>query len=154
MRLEPILRAHRYMWIQRPPELWEADTEDSRLLQLLGETIAAALASGAPLDQLTLNVSNVIVEPPEPGDEPMAPQPADYVAITVSGSCDLGPDDTWHPAAPCRRGLLFKFHALFVAARARFAYVRRVPAGGSLTVLFLRFAACAQGATDVLGTAV
>ena len=53
MRLEPILRAHAYMNVEQPPELWEADTEDSRFLPLLGETIAAALANGALLEELT-----------------------------------------------------------------------------------------------------
>lgn len=136
MRLGPILRAHGYMKVERPRALWEADTDDSRFLPLLGEIIAAALGSGTPLGELTLSASNVVVEPPEDGDDSMIPQPAEYVAVTVRGPCDLGPDDTWHPAAPCQRGLLFRLHARLEAAGAGFAYVRRAPPDGSVTVYF------------------
>ena len=50
------------MNVEQPPELWEADTEDSQFLPLLLETIAAALAGGrAPLEDLALNASNIVV---------------------------------------------------------------------------------------------
>jgi hypothetical protein len=141
MRLGAILRAHGYMKVERPPALWEADTEDTRFLPLLGEIIAAALGGGTPLGELTLAASNVVVEQPEDSDEPMIPQPAEYVAITVRGPCDLGQDDTWHPAAPCQRGLLSRLHARLEVAGARFAYVRRTPPEGSITVFFFRLGA-------------
>jgi hypothetical protein len=146
MRLEPILRAHAYMKVERPPDLWEADTEDSRFLPLLGEIIAAALAGATPLGELTLNASNIVVEPPEDGEEPMVPRPGEYVAVWVRGPRDLGPDESWHPAAPCRCGLLSVLHDRLEAARARFAYVRRTPPGGSLTVFFSRLATSGSGA--------
>jgi len=138
MQLEPILRAHAYMNVERPPELWEADTEDWRFLPLLGEIIAAALAGGARLEDLTLNASNVVVEPPEDDGDPMVPPPAEYVAITVLGPTDLGPDGTWHPAAPARPGLLFRLRDRLEAAGARFAYVRKIPPHGSCTLFFSR----------------
>jgi hypothetical protein len=140
MRLDPILRAHAYMKVERPPELWEADTEDSRFLPLLGEMIAAALSGGAALGELTLNASNIVVEPSEDGEEPEIPPPAEYVGITVRGPTDLGPDDTWHPSAPHRAGLLFRLHHRLAAAGARFAYIRRIPPEGSFTVFFSRLA--------------
>src|SRR5215468_6926691 len=105
MRLEPILRAHAYMNVERPPELWEADTEDWRFLPLLGEVIAAALGTGIPLEELILNASNVVVDPPEDGEDAGVPEPAQYVAITVRGRTDFGADDTWDPSAPHRPGL-------------------------------------------------
>jgi hypothetical protein len=138
MLLGPILRAHGYMQVEHPPALWEADTEDARFLPLLGEIIAAALGSGTPLGTLTLAASNVVVEQPEDSDDPMIPQPAEYVAVTVRGPCDLGPDDTWHPAVPSQHGLLARLHARLEAAGARFAYVRRTPPEGSITVFFRR----------------
>ena len=144
MRLEPILRAHEYMKVERPPELWEADTEDSRFLPLLGEIIAAALAGRTPLGELTLNASNIVVDPPEEGEAPGVPEPAEYVAITVRGPTDLGPDDTWHLSAPDRPGLLLRLHHRLEAAGARFAYVRRIPPEGSLTFFFSRLAPPAQ----------
>lgn len=144
MRLEPILRAHAYMKVERPPDLWEADTEDSRFLALLGEIIAAALSSGAALGQLTLSASNIVVEPPEDGEAGMFPQPAEYVAITVRGPTDFGPDDTWHPSAPHRPGLLFRLRHRLEVAGARFAYIRRIPPDGSFTVFLIRLARPAQ----------
>lgn len=107
MRLDPILRSRAYMKVERPPELWKAGTEDSRFLPLLGEAIAAALASGAPLRELTRHASNIVVEFPEDGDDLVASQPAEYVAITVRAPTDLGPDDKWHPTSSCRHSLLF-----------------------------------------------
>lgn len=144
MRLEPILRAHAYMKVERPPELWEADTEDLRFLALLGEIIAAALRNGTPLGELTLNASNIVVEPPEDGEDLVVPQPAEYVAITVRGPTDFGPDDTWHPSAPHRPCLLFRLHHRLEAAGARFAYIRRIPPDGSFTVFFSRLVPSAQ----------
>lgn len=138
MRLEALLRAHEFMKIERPPELWEADTEDTRFLPLLGEMIAAGIVGGAPLEELTLSASNVVVEPPDDDEAPNVPQPAEYVAITVRGSTDLGPDDTWHPAAPHRPGLLRRLHDRLETAGARYAYVRRIPPEGSVTVFFSR----------------
>jgi len=144
MRLEPILRAHAYMKVERPPELWEADTQDSRFLALLGEMIAAALGGGTPLGELTLSASNIVVSPPEDGEDMEVPEPAEYVAITVRGPTDLGPDERWHPSAPQRPGLLFRLHHRLEAAGARFAYIRRIPPEGSFTVFFSRWAPPAQ----------
>src|SRR5690242_19225698 len=102
MRLDALLRAHGYMKVERPPELWEADTEDVRLLPLLGEMIAAALSKGTPLGELTLNAANIVVETlDDQEDEPMVPLPGEYVALTVSGDTDFGPDGVW-PASPDR----------------------------------------------------
>ncbi len=54
------------MKVERPPEIWAAATEDVDFIPLLGEMIAAALAGGLArglaLADLTLNVSNVVVE--------------------------------------------------------------------------------------------
>ena len=128
------------MKVERPPELWEADTQDWQFLALLGEIIAAVLAGGTPLEELTLNASNIVVEPSEDAEDPVVPRPAEYVAITVRGPTDLGPDDTWHPLAPHRPGLLSRLHHRLEAAEARFAYVRRIPPDGSFTVFFSRLA--------------
>ncbi len=62
MKLGPLLRAHAFLKVERPPELWEADTEDVRFVPLLGEMIAASLAGGVELADLTLNVANIVVE--------------------------------------------------------------------------------------------
>jgi len=138
MRLEPILCAHAFMKMERPPELWEPDTEDWRFVPLLGEMIAAALAAGAGLEELTLGASNVVVCPSDEGDPVDAPGPAEYVAITVRGPTDFGADDRWHPAAPQRGGLLGRLHERLDAAGAAFAYIRRAPPQGSFTVFFPR----------------
>src|SRR5262245_27661 len=99
MRLDALLHAHGFMRVERPPELWEADTEDVRFLPLLGEMIAAGLATGASLGDLTLNASNVVVEPFDDDCCPQVPEVGEYVAITVSGPADFGPDAVWSPGS-------------------------------------------------------
>ena len=140
MRLDALLRAHAFMKVERPPEIWEADTEDVRFLPLLGEMIAAALSRGAELGALTLNVSNVVVESAadEEGAEGSGPLPGQYVAVTVSGSVDLGPDSTWRPRGPRASGLLGRLVERLAVACARYAYVRRIPPSGSVTVFLSR----------------
>ncbi|MGH7713845.1 MAG: hypothetical protein ACREOG_21370 [Gemmatimonadaceae bacterium] len=126
------------MKTERPPELWEADTVDSQFFPLLGEMIAAALSTGIPIGELTLNASNVVVEPPEDGEDAGEPAPAEYVAITVSGATDYGPDDSWPATGRERTGLLHRLHDRLVSAGATFAYIRRIPPQGSFTVFFRR----------------
>jgi len=95
MQLGPVLTAHGFMRIERPPLLWDVDTEDLQFFPLLGEMIAAALGKGTPLAEITLAASNVAVEPSPDGGEPTAPHPGEYVAVTVSGTADFGPDAAW-----------------------------------------------------------
>ncbi len=106
---------------------------------LLGELIAAGLAGGASLDELTLNVSNVVVAPDENGEGhgDGAPPVGQFVAVSVTGTTDFGPDQRWWPGADNTPGLLGRLNDRLVAAGARFAYVRRLPPAGSVTV-FLR----------------
>jgi hypothetical protein len=141
MQLGPLLTAHSFMRIERPPLLWDADTEDLRFLPLLGEMIAAALGKGTPLAELTLNAANVVVEPsPDAGGEPAAPPlPGEYVAVTVSGVADFGPDAAWTRAERKRtNGLLERLSSSLETAGARFAYVRRIGDHGSFTVFLDR----------------
>ena len=138
MKLGPILNAHAFMKVERPPELWDVRTEDEPFIRLLGEMIAAGLSKGAPLGELTLNASNVVVEQPD-SDESRLPPAGDYVAITVSGDSDFGPDDTWHPqTSPSRRSLFERLHQELTVAEARYAYIRRAPTHGSFTVFYSR----------------
>ena len=138
MRLEALLRAHGFMRTERPPALWEARTELERLVPLVGEMIAAALAGGGVLEQLTLAAANVAIEPPEEGDDgAQLPPPGEYVAISVRGATDLGPDARWLPGDSAT-GLLGRLGARLDAAGARWAYVRRLPGEGSITVLLDR----------------
>ena len=138
MRLDALLRAHAFMKVERPPELWAADTDDIRFLPLLGEMIAAPLSYGVELDELTLSVANVVVEPdPDHTSEPL---PGEYVAVTVRGQVDLGPDATWHPGTALQSGLLGRLRERLVVAGALYAYVRRMPPEGSITVFLARLA--------------
>ena len=63
MDLEALLRAHGFMKVERPPQLWSPDTEDEPFLRMLGEMIALGLGRGNELEDGILNVSNVVVEP-------------------------------------------------------------------------------------------
>jgi len=135
MRLDALLRAHAYMNVERPPEIWQADTEDTRFVPLLGEMIAAGLSTGASLAELTLNVSNVVVEE-APDEEASPPVAGEYVAVTVSGRRDFGPDATW----PGRgvSGLLRRLEDRLKIAGVRYAYIRSLAPGGSITVFLSR----------------
>ena len=131
MRLDALLRAHGFMRVERPPELWEADTDDQSFIPLLGEMIVASLVRGARLEDLTLNASNVTV--PDDAESPGDPPAGDYVAITVSGEVAWAADASWHPARPWALGSLEDLTARLAPAGARFAYIRRAPGRGSLT---------------------
>jgi hypothetical protein len=137
MRLEALLRAHGFMKVERPPEIWEADTELERFVPLLGEMIAAGLSTGTELGELTLSASNIVVEPPD-DDDPMIPAPGDYVGITVSGPVDFGPDARWYPGATDSIGVLARLTERFAIAGVRFAYVRRLESEGSFTIFLSR----------------
>lgn len=50
MKLDALLRTHGFRKIERPPQIWEAETDDERFIPLLGEMIAASLTRGAKLD--------------------------------------------------------------------------------------------------------
>ena len=63
MKLDGIVRAHEFMHIERPPVLWEADTQDEVFVRLLGEMIAFVLQRSPDVFALTLNVANVVVDP-------------------------------------------------------------------------------------------
>ena len=81
MRFDGILTAHGFMQTERPPLMWEADTDDERFIPLLGEMIVVGLNAGNELAQLTLAVSNVTVEEDDddPEESPWV-EPGDYVA--------------------------------------------------------------------------
>lgn len=140
MRLEALLNAHAFMKVERPPELWEAATEDTRFVPLLGEMIAAGLTGGAALEALTLNASNVVVEAPRTGDDeesPLAP-PGEYVAVTISGETSFGDDCIWRTPGPASSGLLKRLQSPLITAGVVCAYTRRMAPHGSVTVLLSR----------------
>ncbi len=138
MRFEALLRAHGFMKVERPPEIWEGETDDVRFIPLLGEMIAAALSHGTELAELTLNASNVVV-PPDAVEEGRGPAAGEYVAISVSGRTNLGPDSTWNPGGPAS-GLFGRIEERLITAGVRYAYVRSAPPNGSVTVFLSRVA--------------
>ena len=93
------------MKVERPPLLWSPDTEDEPFLRMLGEMIALGLGRGNELEDLTLNVSNVVVEPDEDDDEVEWIPEGEYVAITVRGA-GAWDDDTWRAGQGPTTGLL------------------------------------------------
>ena len=136
MRLENLLRAHGFMRVERPPELWEAQAEDTTLVPLLGEMIAWRLSLGAPLPDLTLNASNVVVQ--EDDFEQHDPVPGEYVALTVMGEGAPETDTTWSPRRAAESGVLKRLAQRLADAGARFAYTRSFDGKGTITVFFAR----------------
>ncbi|MGH7541691.1 MAG: hypothetical protein ACRELC_11895 [Gemmatimonadota bacterium] len=138
MRFDAILRAHGFMRTERPPALWEADTNLEPFLKTLGEMIALGLGRGNELAELTLNVSNMTVEPDEDPDEEGAWIPdGDYVAVTVRGA-GAWEDDMWRAGQGPTRGILANVGPAADAAGAAAAYSRNLGSDGSVTVLLPR----------------
>jgi hypothetical protein len=135
--LEAVLRAHAFMRIERPPKLWQPETEDEPFLKMLGEMIVVGLGRGNELARLTLNVSNVRVEPDtvETDGIPVG----DYVALSIRGGGDWGADEIWRAGQGPTTGLLANVAPAAAAAGAVFAYTRNLGHGaGSVTALVPR----------------
>lgn len=137
MDLEALLRAHAFMKVERPPQLWSPDTEDEPFLRMLGEMIALGLGRGNELEDLTLNVSNVVVEPDEDDEEVEWIPGGAYVAITVRGAGAWN-DDTWRAGQGPATGLLRDVGPAAEAAGAVYAYARDLAPEGSVTALLPR----------------
>jgi len=134
MDLEPHLRSHAFMKVERPPLLWSPDTEDEPFLLMLGEMIALGLGRGTELADLTLNVSNVTVDPDDDGES--IPE-GDYVAVTVRGA-GVWEDDIWRTGQGSTAGLLGGVRPAAEAAGAVYAYTRNLGSEGSVTALLPR----------------
>lgn len=137
MELGPLLNAHAFLRVQRPPVLWEADVADEPLIRTLGEMIAAALVRGTELGDVALDASNVTVEP-DPDPEARGPAPGDYVALTVSGGGDWSPEVAWTPTGQSTTLVNPDLDAAARAAGIPWAYTRSGPDGGSVTIFLPR----------------
>ena len=137
MDLEPHLRSHAFMKVERPPLLWSPDTEDEPFLLMLGEMIALGLGRGTELADLTLNVSNVTVDPDEEDDEGESIPEGDYVAVTVRGAGEWE-DDLWRAGQGATTRLLGNVGPAAEAAGAVYAYTRNLGSEGSVTALLPR----------------
>jgi hypothetical protein len=137
MDLDGPLRAHASLKVERPPLLWEAETEVEPFLALLGQMIALGLGRGNELGDLTLSVSNVVVEPDQDDEEADRIPIGEYVAITVRGAGAWN-DDTRRAGQGPTPGPLRNVGAAADAAGAVYAYARDLAPGGSVTALLPR----------------
>jgi hypothetical protein len=137
VELDGYLRAHAFMQVERPPELWEVDTRDEPFLRMLGEMIVIGLNRGNDLADLVLAAANVTVEP-ERDDEKARLAPGDYVALTVRGAGDWETDDVWWAGEGPTRGLLASVGPAADEAGAVFAYTRNLGGEGSVTAFLPR----------------
>jgi hypothetical protein len=137
--LEGILNAHAFLKVERPPVLWDPDAELVPFIRALGEMIAAALVrNGHKLAAITLNVSNVTVEPDAAGPMP----PGDFVAVTIASEGDWRPEATWEASGEGRGAFVSgDLESALRAAGAVWAYTRQSASdAGSVTVLYGRTA--------------
>ena len=134
MNLDPLLRAHGFMHVERPPELWDAEAEDVRLVPLVGEMIALGLSRGNALGALTLNAANVVVADDCDGLAPCG----EYVALSVTGQGDWRPEWTWLPGASLPGGPYTDLGRALANSDVGFAYARHVGDGRSITVFLPR----------------
>src|SRR5215470_19805294 len=140
MKLDGIVRAHEFMHIERPPVLWEADTQDEVFIRLLGEMIAFALERSADVSTLTLSVANVVVDL----DAARERMPAgEYLAVTVRGPGSGTPELAWWPDAPLTFGLFGDLDRAALESRAVWVYSRNLGEEGSITAFFRRTAGSA-----------
>jgi hypothetical protein len=123
------------MKVEHPPQTWEADAEDEAFLRVLGEMIVIGLGRGNELADLTLNVSNVTVEPDD-YEEASIPG-GDFVAVTVRGA-GTWDDDLWRAGQGPTTGLLSNVGPAADAAGAVYAYTRNLEPEGSVTAWFPR----------------
>jgi hypothetical protein len=134
MDLDGALRDHTAVKVERPPTLWETDTELEPFLALLGELMAFGLGHGNELAELTLNVSNVVVEPDEEGGSiPVG----EFVGITVRGAGSWD-DDVWRPGTEATTASLRELGPAAQAAGGVYAYERALGPEGSVTVFLPR----------------
>jgi hypothetical protein len=134
MDLDVPLRAQTAVKVERPPALWEADTETEPFLALLGELIALGLGRGNELAGLTLNVANVVVEP---DDEDGSIPEGEFVAITVRGGGSWD-DEVWRAGQRPDTALFEGVGPAAERARAVYAYARDLGDEGSVTVFLPR----------------
>jgi hypothetical protein len=139
MDLDEPLRAQASLRVERPPTLWEAETEVEPFLALLGQMIALGLGRGNELEDLTLSVSNVVVEPDQDDEEAEWIPGGEYVAITVRGAGAWN-DDAWRAGQGPTTGPLRTLGPAAAAAGAVFAYARDLAPEGSVTALLPRLA--------------
>ena len=137
MKLDGIVRAHEFMHIERPPVLWEADTQDEVFIRLLGELIAFALQRNPDVSTLTLNVANIAVEADMPLD--LIPK-GEYVAVTVRGPGSGTPELIWRPNSPLTFGPFGDLDKAASKAQAIRIYSRNLGKEGSITAFFHRTA--------------
>jgi len=141
MDLGPLLNAHAYLRVERPPALWDADVDDVALVRALGEMIVAALIRGTNLGDIVLRANNVTVEPDPDAEAPGVPAPADYVALSIIGAGDWSPEMHWRLAGPNTPILVsLDLDAAARAAGIPYAYTRSEGEGGSVTVFLPRLA--------------
>jgi hypothetical protein len=134
VELGPLLRAHGFLQVERPPELWDVDADDELLIRMLGEMIAAALVRGTELGDVVLRADNVTAT--EADD---ALPVGDYVALSIEGSGDWAPEVVWRPDDPFAPVLVgADLDAAARAAGVRWAYTRAHATDGSVTVLLPR----------------
>jgi len=132
--LDALLRAHAFMRVERPPELWQVDVDDEPFIRMLGEMIVVGLLHHDVLAELTLNASNVTVG--EEGPDGVAP--GDYVAVTVRGPGAWERDQAWTPSSS-EQLWSGDLDAAVRAAFVAYASLRRPsPDEGSITVFIPR----------------
>lgn len=141
MDLGPLLNAHAYLVVERPPVLWSADVDDVALVKVLGEMIVAALLRGTELGDVILRASNVTVSaaPGHDVEGPRPPAPGDYVALSILGVGNWNPEIHWRPGQAETPVLVTP--GLDTAARSAeipYAYTRSNDYGGSVTVFLPR----------------
>jgi hypothetical protein len=133
--MRAVVRAHAFMRTECPPEPWSPDADEQSFFRLLGELIAAGLArNGNTLGELTLNVSNVVVDEAAAGPCPAG----EFVALTISGDGDWRPERTWPDASQPAAFVSGDLEGALRAVGAAWAYTRVLTGNRGSVTAFLR----------------
>ena len=135
--LEALIRAHPFITIERPPELWQVEIDDVLFIRFFGELLVALLGrNGGELAAVAVQFSNVVVEPATAGPMPQG----EFVAITGLFSADSVPEFARVPDRHAKPPLLSTdLESAAATAGAVWAYTRSLGGGkGGVTVLFPR----------------
>jgi hypothetical protein len=135
MDLTNILLDFEFLRLERPPLLWGADTDEVACRRLLDQLIALGWPGHDEPSGLSLNLSNVTV-PEDSADERLAT--GNYVAVTLRGPGEWGPETVWWPGATLVGGVLPKLEESLGQASGRFAYTRNLGSDRAVTVFFSR----------------
>lgn len=139
MRLDALFRALGVVNLERPPEPWEAETDEASFARLAEEIIATWTSRGARVQDLIVSLANVVVEPDsDPSHLVNGPPPGEFLALTVRGPKVGDTAGQWIPGEAPSAKPLHSLSQCLTRAGVRYAYVPTSGSASTITVFLSR----------------